>query len=177
MDDLVFDPENARLHPEDNDAAIRDSLTRYGQLKPLVVRREGMVVVAGNGTLAAARGLGWRELACNVVDMSHLDAVGYGLADNRTAELAKWDAEVVSRLAALMAEQDQLPVGWSADQVAALRAALPAPPDQFPEVGEDIEVEHRCPRCGYAWSGGPVKAGDGTMEGEDEAVTEGDLDE
>lgn len=124
MDDLVYDPENARLHPEENDAAIRASLIRYGQLKPIVVRREGMTVVAGNGTLAAARALGWRELACNVVDMDHLEAIGYGLADNRTAELAVWDHEVVSRLTALMTEAEQHPVGWTPEQVAVLRANL-----------------------------------------------------
>lgn len=122
VDYLTFDPDNARLHPEENDAAIRDSLSRYGQLKPLVVRRDGMTVVAGNGTLAAARGLGWRELACNVVDLDQLEAVGYGLADNRTSELAAWDVEVVSRLSAFMAESEQTPVGWTADQVAVLRA-------------------------------------------------------
>ena len=168
--DLTYDPDNARLHPEENDAAIRESLSRYGQLKPLVVRREGMIVVAGNGTLQAARGLGWRELACNVVDMDRLEAIGYGLADNRTAELARWDDEVVARLAALMAESESVPVGWTEEQVAAIRASLPGnvlAPDQFPEVNEDVEVEHRCPRCGYAWSGGPVKAGVDADAGDD----------
>jgi ParB-like chromosome segregation protein Spo0J len=28
------------------------------------------------------------------------------------------------------------------------------PPAEFPEYGEDIETEHTCPKCGYAWSGG-----------------------
>ena len=29
----------------------------------------------------------------------------------------------------------------------------PAPPDDFPEFDESIETEHKCPKCGYAWSG------------------------
>lgn len=27
------------------------------------------------------------------------------------------------------------------------------PPEEFPEYGEGIPVEHTCPRCGYQWSG------------------------
>lgn len=27
------------------------------------------------------------------------------------------------------------------------------PPEDFPEFGEDIKTEHKCPKCGYAWSG------------------------
>ena len=27
------------------------------------------------------------------------------------------------------------------------------PPEDFPEYDEDIETEHRCPKCGYDWSG------------------------
>ena len=26
-------------------------------------------------------------------------------------------------------------------------------PEDFPEYDEDIETEHRCPKCGYEWSG------------------------
>ena len=55
---LVEDPANARLHPTRNMEAITASLRRFGQRKPVVVRREGMIIEAGNGTLAAARAAG-----------------------------------------------------------------------------------------------------------------------
>jgi hypothetical protein len=29
------------------------------------------------------------------------------------------------------------------------------PPEEFTEYGEDIETEHKCPKCGYEWSGKP----------------------
>jgi hypothetical protein len=32
-----------------------------------------------------------------------------------------------------------------------------APPDEFKEYGEDIEISHRCPKCGYEWSGNPKR--------------------
>lgn len=34
----------------------------------------------------------------------------------------------------------------------------PTPPADFPEFGEDIEVDRCCPRCSYRWSSG----GEGT---------------
>lgn len=45
--------------------------------------------------------------------------------------------------------------GWTADELDVLRrGSFVAPPEDFPEVGEGIEVEHVCPRCGYQFSGG-----------------------
>ena len=30
------------------------------------------------------------------------------------------------------------------------------PPEDFPEYGDDIDVDYRCPKCGYSWSGMPT---------------------
>lgn len=125
---LTFDPNNARLHPERNLEAIRDSLCEYGQVKPIVVRKENGVVIAGNGTLEAAVALGWTQIAVNLVEMTEVQAAGYGLADNRTAELAKWDFEVVARLDKLLQENQHASIGWSADELEVLRAAEWIPP-------------------------------------------------
>lgn len=149
---LAPDPDNARLHPEKNLEAIKDSLALFGQRKPVVVRKQGMVVVAGNGTLEAAKQLGWTKIAASVEPMTDVEAAGYGLADNRTAELARWDFEVVARLEGLISAKGVPMTGWSPEELAALRGA--EAPDAFPEVGEDIEVKHVCPKCGYRFSGG-----------------------
>lgn len=142
---LVPDPMNARLHPERNIEAIKDSLRLYGQQKPVVVRKETGVVVAGNGTLEAAKALGWTKLAAVFNSMDELTAMGYGLADNRTAELAKWDFETVARVDRLMAELgagDEFMAGWSPDEVEVLRAADWTPPAVDPDynLGEDGEA-------------------------------------
>ncbi|TNF24087.1 MAG: DNA methylase [Deltaproteobacteria bacterium] len=98
LPDLHEDPANARKHPDVNLDAIKASLVRFGQRKPIVVRRAGMVVEAGNGTLAAARALGWSHLAAVIVDDDATTATGFAIADNRTAELAEWDEEVLAAL-------------------------------------------------------------------------------
>ncbi len=153
---LKHDPVNARLHPDRNMEAIKNSLCQYGQVKPVVVRKQTNVVMAGNGTLRAARELGWTKIAAVFVAMTDVEAAGYGIADNRTAELAAWDFEVVARLDKLIQEAGHVNVGWSSEELAALRANDYEAPQEFPEVDENIEVEHVCPKCGYQFSGGEV---------------------
>jgi ParB-like chromosome segregation protein Spo0J len=154
---LSEDPDNARVHPERNLQAIKDSLNLYGQVKPLVVRKETMTIVAGNGTFRAAREMGWTKLAANVISMSVVDAAGFGMADNRSAELARWDLEVVSRIIQLQEEAGHPTVGWTTQELIAARISEGIPPEDFPEVDENIEIEHQCPKCGYRFSGGEVK--------------------
>ena len=92
---LVSDPANARKHGDRNIDAIVASLTRFGQQKPIVVDKAN-VVRAGNGTLEAARSLGWTHLDCVRTQLDGSDAIAYAIADNKTAELAEWDAEVLA---------------------------------------------------------------------------------
>ena len=90
IDSLQLDPANVRLHPEANLAAIRASLTRLKQYKPIVVDRDG-IVRAGNGTLQAARQLGWTEIEIVRCDLSPTELAALSIVDNRTSELATWD--------------------------------------------------------------------------------------
>ena len=93
---LVLDPRNARKHDGKNLQAIAESLKQFGQRKPIVVW--GETVVAGNGTLVAAKSLGWTEITVARVpdDWTDDQVKAYALADNRSAELAEWDEQVLT---------------------------------------------------------------------------------
>ena len=95
--DLQPDPKNARKHDETNLKAIKASLSEFGQRKPIVITSKN-VVVAGNGTLAAARSLGWDAIDAVRVpaDWTANQIKAFALADNRTAELADWDRDILS---------------------------------------------------------------------------------
>jgi ParB-like chromosome segregation protein Spo0J len=93
---LVFDPANAREHDQKNLDAIKGSLARFGQQKPIVVGKNG-VVLAGNGTLTAAKELGWEKIDIVRTDLTGAEATAFALADNRTAELARWNDEILGK--------------------------------------------------------------------------------
>jgi DNA modification methylase len=108
IDSLSFDPANVRKHGERNLATIKASLQRFGQQKPIVVDANG-VVRAGNGTLAAAKALGWKEIAVVRSALAGSEATAYAIADNRTAELAEWEEDALAEtLSALQCEDEAL---------------------------------------------------------------------
>jgi DNA modification methylase len=96
--EIKFDSRNARRHSRRNLDVTKASLKKNGQAKPVVIWQRGneKVVVAGNGTLTAAIELGWTHLAANVREFaSEEEARAYALDDNRSAELADWDSEIL----------------------------------------------------------------------------------
>lgn len=113
IDSLKLDPDNARKHSDKNIDSIVGSLKKFGQRKPIVVTGAN-IVIAGNGTLQAAKKLGWSQIVVSYVppDWSFEQARAYALADNRTAELGEWDND---KLAMQLIELDS--VGWELDDV------------------------------------------------------------
>jgi len=130
---LKADPQNARRHDNRNLEALKQSLLRFGQVKPVVALVDG-TVIAGNGTMAAAQDLGWTELAVVTFTDPKL-ARAYAIADNRTAELATWDAQVLAdALRSFEADGVELAaVGFSAEESAAIIATAFAEQPDDPE--------------------------------------------
>ena len=118
VDILLPDPANARKHPQKNLDALMGSLQRFGQQKPIVADQDG-IVRAGNGTLLAARALGWQRIAVVRTRLSGSEATAFAIADNRTAELADWDTEV---LAAALHLEEIGDVGFDDAEIAKLLA-------------------------------------------------------
>lgn len=120
---LTPDPRNARKHDRQNLDAIKTSLTRFGQVEPLVVQRQGMIVRAGNGRLQVAKELGWKHVAAVVVDQNDADAIAFAIADNRTSELGQWDYGTLMSLL----ESVNVPVsdlGFQEEELGAIQADL-----------------------------------------------------
>lgn len=94
--ELKNDPQNVRVHSRRNMDAIKASLSRFGQQKPLVVTPEG-VIIAGNGTYVAAKELGWTHIsvARTPAEWGRDEIISYAIADNRTSELGEWDYGVL----------------------------------------------------------------------------------
>jgi len=105
VDQLLNDPSNARQHSTKNLDAIKASLLKFGQQKPIVINKEG-IVIAGNGTLIAAKELGWSEIKCVRSELGKVEQTAYAIADNRTAELATWDMDILGDTLQSLREDD-----------------------------------------------------------------------
>jgi hypothetical protein len=93
--DLIPYARNARTHSDIQVRQIARSMERYGWTNPVLVDgNKG--VIAGHGRLLAAQTLGWEEVPVIRLDgMSDADKRAYILADNRLAESAGWDKELL----------------------------------------------------------------------------------
>ena len=125
IESLHLDPANVRRHPARNLDTIKASLARFGQQKPLVVDHKN-VVRAGNGTLEAARALGWDKIRIVRTELVNSEATAFGIADNRSSELAEWDdVGLAETLRSLQSEDFDLDaIGFTDDEVDELVGGL-----------------------------------------------------
>lgn len=130
--ELSLDPSNVRKHGRKNLDAIKASLRKFGQQKPIVVDAKG-IVLAGNGTLAAAQELGWTEIDIIRTQLEGVEATMFAIADNRTAELAEWEDSLNDVLKSLQDEGiDLIDLGYSSDDIEKIQ------PPEF-EAGSESE--------------------------------------
>ena len=153
IDSISLDPANLRRHPTRNLAAIVESLKRFGQQRPILVDAAG-IVRAGNGTLMAAKQLGYKEIEIIRSELKGSEATAYAIADNRTAELAEWETDALAQtLSALQMEDEELfeATGFDAKELDAMvlreinEDEVPEPPaDPITKPGDLwILGEHR----------------------------------
>jgi ParB-like chromosome segregation protein Spo0J len=154
--DLSLDPSNVRKHGDRNIQAIVASLRKFGQQKPVVVSSDN-VVIAGNGTVQAAKSIGWKEVDIVRTDLRGAEATAYAIADNRTADLAEWDEGALAEtLAALQNDDsiDHLAAGFTDDEIAALINGpdfAPGSEDDQGRLDELAPKMTKCPSCGHEY--------------------------
>ena len=165
--ELLPDPSNVRRHDKRNLDAIKASLAKFGQQKPIVIGPAG-VVIAGNGTMQAAQELGWESIDIVRSDLAGVEATAFAIADNRTSELADWDgASLAETLAGLQLDEDfdHLAAGFTDEEIDGLMSGLvpdeiiedevPEPPaDPVTKPGDLwlLGVYYECDTCGKKYS-------------------------
>ncbi len=156
-------------NPRFNDAAVdavAESIRRFGFRQPIVVDADG-VIVCGQTRWKAAQKLGLAEVPVHVAtDLTPEQVRAYRIADNKTAELAEWNLDL---LPIELAELKDAGIDWSllgsdADELATLLDPglkqgltdpddVPEPPDEAITQPGDLWVlgDHRL-LCGDAGS-------------------------
>ncbi len=108
--DLKPDPRNARRHNPRNIGMIEKALNEVGAARSIVIDEDN-VILAGNGVVEAAAQAGIERVRVVEADGNEIIAVKrsnltpeqkqkLAIYDNRTAELAEWDTDVLGELAA-----------------------------------------------------------------------------
>ena len=133
-------------NPRDNDAAVAavaESIQRFGFRQPIVVDEVG-VIVCGHTRWKAAQRLGLEKVPVHVAtDLTPEQIRAYRIADNKTAELASWNMEL---LPLEMADLQDAGIDWSllgfdADDLAKLLDPGVTPgltdPDEIPEPPDE----------------------------------------
>lgn len=87
---------NARTHSKTQIGKIAESIRTFGFVNPVLVDAQNSII-AGHGRVAAAHRLGLAEIPTLRIDhLSEAQIRAYIIADNRLAELAGWDNEILT---------------------------------------------------------------------------------
>ena len=157
ISELKPDKKNARRHNPRNIGMIADSIQEVGASRSIVIDEDNNIL-AGNGTVEAAAQAGITKMQIVDADGETIIAVRrkgltkkqktrLAIADNRTAELAEWEPDVLSDLA-----EDGLLAGFWSD--AELSAILPdfAPGTEEEHGRLDEKSKVTCPECGHEFA-------------------------
>lgn len=155
--DLQPYERNARTHSEKQIEQIIASIKEFGWTSPLITDQKNRIL-AGHGRHTAALRMKTAYVPC--VRIEHLtDAQrrAYIIADNRLAEMAGWDDELLRLELGELRDHEGFDLSLIGFDLPDLSKLFPQAPEDFQSYDETITVEHVCPKCGYRFSGGKVE--------------------
>lgn len=153
IDRITERDRNAKLHPEEQVAAIAASMFEWGVCSPLLVDEAG-ALLAGHGRLRAARKLGLKELPVMVASgWTEAQKRAYSLADNRLA-VSGFDPEMLRlELQDLDAEGYTLALtGFSDAELGGFLGDLEPMPGLDEPAPKADSQQTVCPNCGHAFN-------------------------
>ena len=133
-------------NPRNNDGAVdavASSIKEFGFKVPIIIDKEN-VIVAGHTRLKAAERLGLEKVPCiRADDLTEEQVKAFRLADNKTAEMAEWDFDLLKEEISSICGIDMQEFGFLVEDIKRIKSG----DDTF--SGDDgVSVEIRCPRCG-----------------------------
>src|SRR6266516_5802022 len=89
-------PNNARTHSKKQIQQIANSIAKFGFCNPVLID-DAKQIIAGHGRVEAAKVLGIDAVpTCRLSHLSEADKRAYILADNKLAEKAGWDKQLLA---------------------------------------------------------------------------------
>lgn len=142
-------------NPRINDGAVEataNSIKEFGWKQPIVVDKEGVIIV-GHTRLKAAKKLGMEEVPVLVAkDLTFEQADAYRLADNKTGEISEWDMDMLGDELSQIEDIDMTEFGFD-DEDLELQ-------DENTDAEEDDEFDGEVPENPTSKVGDIYKLGD-----------------
>ena len=159
VDDLKPYPRNARTHSPKQLRQIAASIREFGFTVPVLVDAES-TILAGHARVEAAKQIGMDRVP--VIRIDHLTASqkrAYVISDNRLAELAGWDKELLvvefKHLTEIDLEFDVEVTGFETADIDVLIQGIEAEPDQADKFPEPDLERPAVSKTGDLWHLGP----------------------
>jgi ParB-like chromosome segregation protein Spo0J len=141
--ELLPYPNNPRI----NDSAVKavaNSIKQFGFKQPIVIDSAN-TIVAGHTRVKAAQRLGLLTVPCVIADDLTVEQIrAYRLADNKTAELADWDFDLLDIELFNIVDIDMADFGFDSD----LDQSIDIDDDSTSHNTHDKQLIH-CPKCGF----------------------------
>ena len=158
IDQIRPHPRNARTHSKKQVRQIAASIRALGFAAPILID-ENKILIAGHGRLEAAKSLGMSSIPAIVISgLSDAKKRALLLADNRIAQSAGWDRELLAiELAALpeLLVEDDLDIsvtGFEPAEIDALHADFEdASADPADEIDDSCLDGPAVTQCGDIW--------------------------
>ena len=142
IDKLKPYERNARTHSAEQIEKIANSIKEFGFINPVLIDGD-FGIIAGHGRVEGAKKLGMTEVPCLFVeDLTEEQKRAYIIADNKLAEDAGWDMEILqSELKFLQdADFDVALTGFSMDDIDLTDTDIDLEGDDF-DVEEELPEE------------------------------------
>ncbi len=132
---------NYNRHPKSQVDRIATSLRKFGQVRSIVVWRS--TILAGHGVVEAARALGWKEIAADVLPDDYPEhlALAYVAADNELGRLADPDQAALAAILEESRAQDAELLAAIGYNDAEFQALLEEVGKNNGEAGKDTEAQ------------------------------------
>lgn len=139
VNDLIPYENNPRINNDEAVDAVAASIKSFGFKVPIIIDSD-MVIVAGHTRHKAAMQLGLEEVPCIMADDLTEDQVRkFRLADNKTAEISKWDFEELQKEISEIRGIDMSDFGFMIEDISKFKKQV----EQEKKTSGVI-----CPRCG-----------------------------
>lgn len=140
INSLVPFTNNPRTHSKKQIRQIAESLKKFGWTNPVLIDAENMIL-AGHGRVEAAKLLGMSHIPSIRIDtMSEAEKRAYIIADNRLAEKADWDDELLSIELQFLVDSDlDFDLALTGFEMGEIDVLLSADKPQEEEVVETVD--------------------------------------